>query len=302
MSGREGERVDRDKLVSEDKVRVGASLIEAGRVLRRHAVGLTVLGLLVLLPLELIGAALTRGNPDVPRTGAPVGTDVVSGLIKLEPILGDALVFLIGVPLVAGTVVLLAAGAQAERTLDVPAAVRGAARRTPWLLTATLLVAIGIGLAALLAALLDLVIPPVLPSGSIADVVASIILLSGLVALIPVVVVAYPAAVLQRSSVGGTARSVLALARSDFVLLLGRGLAVIAIASMLGALARFVVMLVVGLVGSGPFANAIGEAVADLVFIPAFAAGATLVYLDTRGRRGEIDRERLVQEVEAAGG
>lgn len=292
--------MDRRKLMSEEKVRVGPALLEVGRILRRHGTGLIALGLGVLVPLELIGAALTRGNPDVPRTGAPVGTDVLSALIKLEPVMGDVLVLLIGVPLIAGTAVLLTAAAQTDRTLDVAGAVRGAVRRIATLFLVTLTLALGVGIVAGVAGLLDLVIPGILPSGSIADVIASVVILAGLVALLPLAVAAYPAAMLERSSGVDTVRSALRLAGDGFVMLLGRAIAIVAVASILGTIARFVVMLIVGLVGSGPFANAIGEAVADTVFIPVFAAAATLVYVDIRGRRGDMDQEVLARGIRTA--
>lgn len=294
--------MDRDKLLSEEKVQVGNALTEVWRVLRRYAVGLIAFGLVVLVPLELVGAALTRNNPDVPRTGAPVGTDLLSGLIKLEPLYGDALVLLIGVPLLAGAAVLLTAARQVDRTPDVPTAIGTAVRRAPWLVLVSVVLALGIGIVAGVAGLLDLLIPGFLPTGGIGDVVASVVLLAGLAALLPYAVVAYPAAVLQRASAGATVRSAVTVARDDFVMLLGRGVAVFAVASILGTAARFVVMLIVGLISTGPFAQAIGEAVADVVFIPVFAAAATLVYLDTRGRRGEVDRQRLEREVDAVGG
>lgn len=292
--------MDQRKLMSEEKVRVGPALLEVGRILRRHVAGLIALGLGVLVPLELIGAALTRGNPDVPRSGAPVGTDVLSALIKLEPVMGDVLVLLIGVPLLAGTAVLLTAAAQTDRTLDVAGAVRGAARRIATLFLVTLTLALGVGIVAGVAGLLDLVIPGILPTGSIADVVASVVILAGLAALLPLAVAAYPAAMLERSSGLDTVRSALRLAGDGFVMLLGRAIAIVAVASILGTIARFVVMLVVGLVGSGPFANAIGEAVADTVFIPVFAAAATLVYVDIRGRQGDMDQEVLARRIGTA--
>lgn len=291
--------MDRDKLLSEEQVQVSSAMVEAVRVLRRYAVGLVGFGLVVLVPLELVGAALTRNNPDVPRTAAPVGTDLVSGLIKLEPVVGDVLVLLVGVPLVAGTVVLLTAAEQVGRPADVSTGIGATVRRAPWLVLVSLLLAIGIGLVAAAAGLLGLIVPEVLPSGSISDVVSAVLLMAGLAALVPLAVVAYPAAVLQRASAGVTARSAMTVARDEFVALLGRGMVVLAVASILGTVVRFVVMLIVGLIGTGPFADAIGEAVADLVFIPVFAAGATLVYLDIRGRRGEIDRARLSAEVDA---
>lgn len=285
--------MDRGKLLSEEKVRGGDALIEMGRVLRRYAVGLIAFGLLVVVPLELVGAALTRDNPDIPRTGAPVGTDLLSGLIKLEPVLGDVLVLLVGVPLIGGTAVLLTAARQVDRAPDVPTAIGAAVRRAPWLVLVSLVLAVGIGIVAGVAGLLDLLIPGILPTGGIDDVVASVVLLAGLVALLPYAVVAYPAALLQRATAGEAVRSAFAVARDDFVMLLGRGIGVFAVASILGTVARFIVMLIVGPVSTGPFAQAIGEAVADVVFIPVFAAGATLVYLDTRGRRGETDLEEL---------
>lgn len=292
--------MDQRKLMSEEKVRVGPALLEVGRVLRRHATGLIALGLAVSIPLELIGAALTRGNPDVPRSGAPVGTDVLSALIKLEPVIGDVLVLLIGVPLITGTAVLLTAAAQTDRRLEVTGALRGAVRRIATLLLVTLTLALGVGIVAGVAGLLDLVIPGILPKGSIADVVASVVILTGLAALLPLAVIAYPAAMLGRSSGVGTVRSALRLAGDGFVMLLGRAITIVAVASILGTVARFVVMLLVGLVGSGPFANAIGEAVADTVFIPVFAAGATLVYVDIRGRQGDMDEEVLARGVRTA--
>lgn len=298
----EGAGVDRDKLLSEEKVQVGNALIEVGRVLRRYAVGLIAFGLVVVVPLELLGAALTSNNPDLPRTGAPVGTDLLSGLIKLEPLFGDALVLLIGLPLIAGTTVLLTAARQVDRTPDVPTAIGAAVRRSPWLVLVSLVLALGIGIVAVIAGLLDLLIPGILPTGGIGDVVASVVLLAGLATLLPYAVVAYPAAVLQRATAGQTVRSAITVARDDFVMLLGRGIAVFVVASILGTVARFIVMLIVGLISTGPFAQAIGEAVADVVFIPVFAAGATLVYLDTQGRRGETDRQKLEREVDAVGG
>lgn len=292
--------MDRDKLVSEDQVRFGPALIEAGRVLWRYAGALLAVGLALVLPLELLGAALTRGNPDVPRSGAPVGTDVVSGLIKVEPILGDVLVLLLGVPVVAGAVVLLVAAVQVERPVSLSTAFAAARKRAGRLILVSVTLAAGIAVASLVSALLGAAIPEVLPAAPVSDVVAAVVLLIGFAALLPYAVVAFPSAMLQRSSAGAAIRSAFVVARDEFVMLLGRGLVVFVLASALGTIARAVVMLVVGLIGTGPFADAIGEAVADAVFIPAFAAGATLMYLDVRGRRGEIDRRRLDREVAAA--
>lgn len=293
-------RTVQDEIVSEEKVQVGPALGYVGRILRQHAGGLLAVGLALLVPLELIGAALTSGNPDVPRTGAPVGTDVISGLIKLEPIVGDLLVLVFAVPVIAGAVALLTAATLVERPMGVSSALRGASRRAAPLALVTVTLILGIAIVASVAGLVDAVIPQLLPSGSIASVTAAMVILIGTGALLPFALVAYPAAMMHGGTAADPVRSAVRIAREGFVMLLGRAIAVLVIASLLGTVARSVVMLLVGLVSSGPFANAIGEAVADAVFIPLFGAGATVVYLDQRGRRGEIDHATLAEEVERA--
>lgn len=294
--------MDRDKLVSEDKVQLGPLVLETFRVLRARLAGLIVLGLVLLVPLELIGAAITRQNPDIPRTGAPVGADALTAVIEVEPVLGDLLVFLIGVPLLAGTVVLVVVAAQLGRELRVGDAWRMALRRLPALLGVTVALALGAAAVIGVAALIDLIVPDILPSGSIASVIGVVILLAGFTTLLPFAVAGYPAAAVDGRGAVDTVRSAFRSARQSFVDLLGRGVAIVALASVLGALVRFVVMLVIGLLGSGWAIEAIGEAVADLVFIPIFAGGAALAYLDLRGRRGEVDRDQLRRSTEVGAG
>lgn len=294
--------MDRDKLVSEDKVQLGPLVLETFRVLRAHLVGLIALGLVLLVPLELLGAALTRQNPDIPRSGAPVGADALTAVIELEPVLGDLLVFLIAVPVLAGTVALVVVAAQLGRELPIGDAWRVALRRLPALLGVTVALALGAAVVIAVAALIDLVVPEILPSGSISSVLGVVVLLAGFTALLPFAVAGYPAAAVEGGGAIDTVRSVVRSGRQSFVDLLGRGVALVALASVLGALVRFVLMLVIGLLGSGWAIQAIGEAVADLVFIPLFAGGATLAYLDLRGRRGEVDRDQLRRATEVGAG
>lgn len=285
--------MDRDKLVSEDKVQLGPLVLETFRVLRARLAGLIVLGLALLVPLELLGAALTRQNPDVPRSGAPVGADALTAVIEVELVLGDILVFLFAVPLLAGTVVLVVVAAQLGRELRVGDALRTASRRLPGLLGVTVALALAAAVVIGVAVMIDLVVPEILPSGSVSSVLGIVVLLAGFVALLPFAVAGYPTAVVGGGGAVDTVRSSVRSGRQSFVDLLGRGVALVALASVLGALVRFVVMLPIGLLGSGWAIEAIGEAIADLVFIPIFAGGAALAYLDLRGRRGEVDRDQL---------
>lgn len=294
--------MDRDKLVSEDKVQLGPLVLETFRVLRARLVGLIALGLVLLVPLELVGAALTRQNPDIPRSGAPVGADALTAVIEVEPVLGDLLVFLIAVPLLVGTVALAVVAAQLGRELRIGDAWRVALRRLPALLGVTVALALAAAVVIAVAAVIDLVVPEILPSGSIASVLGLVVLLTGITALVPFAVAGYPAAAVEAGGAVDAVRSAVRSGRQSFVDLLGRGVALVALASVLGALVRFVVMFVIGLLGSGWAIQAIGEAVADLVFIPIFAGGATLAYLDLRGRRGEVDRDQLRRATEVGAG
>lgn len=290
--------VDRTKLLSEDRVRLGPAVAEAWRAVLRRAGGIVVLTAALVLPLELLAAQLQADDPDVPVSGSLTGFDGLWAVVKLEFALGDLLVFLTALPLVAGVAAVVAAGAQAGRGPSVGRALAGVLPRLPRLLVLTVLVGAAIVAVGALGALVDLVAPDVLPTTSLGDVAAAMVLVVGWAALLPYALATFPVGAIEGGGPFGAVRRLLEVVHRHYVVWLGRAAAIFFGAALLASLARWIVLQILRTFEKGVLVEAVGEAIADLVFIPLVGAAAALTYLDVRARaEAAFDEEQLREDL-----
>lgn len=289
--------VDRDKLLAEERVRLGPAVVEGLRVLRTHAVGLLLLTFLPALAVELAFGYVQARDPDFQQTGALTGMDAVWSVITREWNYPALALFVTVVPLVAGTVAILTVATEVDREVSVGAAVRGVLRRALRLLSVTVALLAAVAVVIGLAIVVDGIVPNPLPAGSISDVFSAMVLAAGLIVLTAFALAAYPVAV---SEDGGPVEAVtrtVELTLKRFSVWLGRAFAIALLAAVLAAAVRFVVMQIVRMIEKGVMVEAIGEAVADTVAIPLFAAAAAMTYLDIRGREGPVDADDVRRQL-----
>lgn len=279
--------VDRRKLLSEERVRLGPAVVEGLRVVRAHAAGVLLLTFLLSLAVEVAFGAIQAGNPDFAQTGALTGMDSLWSITTREWNLPAMVMFLTVVPVVVGAVSVLIVATELGAEPTTGAAVRGALARAGRLLAVSIALAAAMAVVVAFAILVDGLLPSPLPTSDIGNVFSALVLVAGFVLLSGFALAAYPVAAVERGGPIDAVRRTIEVARRPFRVWVGRAFAILLLASIVSAVVRFVVMQIVRGIEKGALVESIGEAVADTVFLPIVAAGAAMTYLDVRGRQDE---------------